>query len=63
MSYATPREAALALLNEFPDLAHREAGFLGHCAVASDLTDKQASWLSLILKRRGLPALAEGGEQ
>ncbi len=48
------RKHALTLLNEHPDLQHREAGFLGHVAVAPTLTEKQANWLALIMERRSL---------
>lgn len=55
------RQAALALLNGEPGLTHRVAGFCGHCAVASELTAAQGRWLRALLKKHGLPPLAEGG--
>ena len=48
------RQAALRLLNDFKDLNHREAGFLGHVCVAGTLSERQAAWLDKILERRGL---------
>jgi hypothetical protein len=54
------RQAALALLNQFPDLQHKAAGFLGHVAVAPALTDRQHRWLVKLLERHGLPPLAGG---
>lgn len=55
------RNAALALLTERPDLSHKEAGFLGHVAVAQALSVKQHQWLMKLLSRHGLPQLADGG--
>jgi hypothetical protein len=55
------RNAALALLNGRPKLAHKEAGFLGHVAVAGDVTPRQREWLLRLLSRHGLPSLADGG--
>ena len=54
------RKAALRLLNERPELSHKEAGFLGHVAVAPVISDKQRDWLRKILARNGLGALTEG---
>lgn len=59
---ANHRQAALALLNDCPGLSHKEAGFLGHVAVAPVLSAKQQDWLVKLLDRNGLPPLAEGGE-
>jgi hypothetical protein len=56
------RQAALALLNECPDLPHKTAGFLGHVCVAIELTEKQRDWLDKLLDRAALPPLAMGGE-
>ena len=56
------RMAALALLNDCPDLSHKAAGFLGHVCVAPVLSDKQRDWLAKLLDRSGLPPLTEGGE-
>ena len=55
------RNAALTLLTERPDLSHKEAGFLGHVAVAQVLSVKQHQWLVKLLSRHGLPQLTEGG--
>lgn len=52
------RQAALALLSECPDLAHKPAGFLGHVCVAVVISDKQRDWLEKLLGRYGLPPLA-----
>ena len=52
------RQAALALLSEFPDLPHKAAGFLGHVCVAQTLSDRQRNWLVKLLERNGLPPLA-----
>ena len=53
------RQAALALLNERPDLPRKPAGFLGHVCVAPELSDGQRDWLDKLLDRYGLPPLAE----
>jgi hypothetical protein len=53
------RQAALALLNECPDIPHKPAGFLGHVCVAAVISDKQRDWLGTLLDRHGLPPLAE----
>ena len=53
------RQAALALLGQFPELPHKTAGFLGHVCVASDLTAKQRDWLVKLLDRNGMPQLIE----
>ena len=55
------RDAALTLLNRFPDLSHREAGFLGHACVEPELSLKQRNWLDGLLERRELPPLVTGG--
>jgi hypothetical protein len=59
--YRHHRQAALALLNDCPDLAHKAAGFLGHVAVATGISPRQRDWLLKLLSRHGLPPLAEGG--
>jgi hypothetical protein len=53
------RAAALALLNNCPNLSHMEAGFLGHVCVTDTLTDKQREWLGKLLRKNGLPPLAD----
>tara|TARA_R110002012_G_scaffold138444_5_gene293672 strand:- start:1718 stop:1945 length:228 start_codon:yes stop_codon:yes gene_type:complete len=60
LPFATPRQAALAVLTGFPDLPLKTAGFLGHICVADVLTDRQHKWLVSILEKRGLPPLAAG---
>jgi hypothetical protein len=54
------RQAALALLNQCPNLSHKEAGFCGHVCVADTLSDKQRDWLAKLLERNGLSPFAEG---
>lgn len=54
------RQAALRLLGERPGLSHKEAGFLGHVCVASDLSAKQRDWLVKLLTRHDMPPLAGG---
>lgn len=56
------RQAALALLCKSTDFSHKEAGFLGHVAVAPALSPKQIYWLNCILARHGLSPIDEGGE-
>lgn len=53
------RQAALALLSQCPDLAHKAAGFLGHVCVSAVLSDKQRDWLDKLLDRYGLPPLGD----
>lgn len=45
-------------------LSQRAGGFCGQIAVAPDqpLSDKQTAWLEKLIKRAGLPPLADGGE-
>ncbi|NTZ41781.1 hypothetical protein G7A66_01495 [Altererythrobacter sp. SALINAS58] len=58
--YYHHRQAALALLNQCPDLPHKTAGFLGHVCVAIELSEKQRGWLVKLLEKAGLQPLAEG---
>jgi hypothetical protein len=53
------REAALALLCQVEGLSHRVGGFLGHAAVAPELTARQRKWLVALLERHGLAPLAQ----
>ena len=55
------RKAALALLKDHNELSHKEAGFLGHVCVASELSDRQHDWLLKLLARHDTPPLASGG--
>ncbi len=55
------RQAALALLNQCPNLSHKEAGFCGHVCVADALSEKQRDWLAKLLERHGLLPLTKGG--
>lgn len=59
-AFSHHRQAALALLNQCPDLQHKAAGFLGHVSIAPVLSDRQHHWLVKLLERHGLPSLAEG---
>ena len=57
--FAHHRAAALALLNNCATFSHMEAGFLGHVCVTASLTDKQREWLGKLLRKSGLPPLAD----
>ncbi len=60
--FTRSRDAARALL-AVETLSEREGQFCGGLAFrSSPLSDKQANWLTLLLARHGLPALAEGGD-
>ena len=59
--FAHHRPAALALLNAYPTLSHKVAGFLGHVCVAPVLTDRQRDWLAKLLDQHGQPPMADGG--
>ncbi|PXA96969.1 hypothetical protein DMC47_16210 [Nostoc sp. 3335mG] len=60
----TPRQAALALLNDHAETLTPKAGqFLGQLAVSGNpMTEKQAGWLAKLLERAGLPALSQGDD-
>ena len=58
--FLTHRSAALALLNNYPELSLKEAGFLGHVAVTPALSEKQESWLGKLLTKHKLPPLEKG---
>ncbi len=62
--FPNQRGAALALLNDETQRLARKAGsFLGQLAVdETPLTPKQREWLTTLLERAGLSALADGGE-
>lgn len=58
------RDAALALLNGSDRLTRKAGSFLGQLVVDnSPLSDAQASWLTTLLDRAGLPSLSNGGRQ
>lgn len=60
-TFLNHRHAALALLNDFSDLPHKSAGFLGHMCVAPEPTARQRAWLNSILRQKGFqPLNAEG---
>lgn len=59
--FPTVRSAALALLTAGVELRQKEGQFLGGIAYADNpLTPKQDNWLAVLLRRHGLPPLAEG---
>jgi hypothetical protein len=61
-TFSDHRRAAIALLTGGADLREKEGNFLGGIAFRSDpMSDKQANWLSILLKRHGLPPLQDGG--
>jgi hypothetical protein len=60
-AFTNHRAAGLALLSRYPDLPRKEAGFLGNVCVDLELTNPQRAWLVKLLKKYGLPPLAEGG--
>jgi hypothetical protein len=50
------------LTGNFP-LKPREGQFLGGIAFdANPLSEKQLNWLAILLKKHGLPPLADGGD-
>ena len=55
--FRTCREAALALLEQCPDLSRKMAGLLGHLCV-DDPNEKQIACLREVLARKGFPPLA-----
>lgn len=58
--FDTPREAALALLNEGRGRTRKAGAFLGQMVVdRTPLTPAQINWLSGLLERAELPPLAE----
>ena len=60
--YPNHRQAALALLTGNHRLSRKAGQFLGQLAVdPSPISEAQANWLSKLLDRAALPALAEGG--
>lgn len=60
-AFTTQRDAALALLTSDCSLTRKAGSFLGQCVVdATPLTTAQASWLSTLLDRAGLPPMEEG---
>ncbi|RYE98327.1 MAG: hypothetical protein EOO77_37475 [Oxalobacteraceae bacterium] len=60
---AKHQQVAMSLLTAGVLLKPREGQFLGGVAFdANPLTDKQRSWLMILLDRHGLPPLADGGD-
>lgn len=56
--FATPKQAALALLSSGERLTRKAGSFLGQTAVdPTPLTPAQADWLATLLERAGLPSL------
>ena len=61
-TFASHREAALALLNGAYRLSRKAGQFLGQLAVdPSPMSEAQISSLAKLLARAGLPPLADGG--
>jgi hypothetical protein len=58
-SFTTHKAAVLALLNSGANLRPKEGQFLGGIAFTDTLTDKQEHWLVVLLRRHGLPPLAD----
>lgn len=55
------RSAALALITSEAGLREKEGNFLGGLVFrAEPMTDKQANWLSILLKRHGFPPVHGG---
>jgi hypothetical protein len=53
-------DAALALLNTRSSFNHKEGGFLGQmCVACGPISEKQLNWLNVLLRKRGLPSLAQ----
>jgi len=60
--FQTPRDAALALIQS-ATLSEREGQFCGGLVFrTAPLSEKQANWLGILLKRHNLPALAGEGD-
>lgn len=56
------RQAAMALLTSGAELRPKEGQFLGGIAFdANPLTEKQANWLAILLKRHSLGEYQGGG--
>ena len=56
------RQAALSLLTANHRLSRKAGQFLGQLAVdPTPMSEAQADWLGKLLKRAGLPPMAEGG--
>ncbi|MEH3046185.1 hypothetical protein [Sphingomonas adhaesiva] len=64
--FRTVKSAARALIDHpQPDLNRRSGSFIGQLLFdsdAEDLSERQARWLQDLLKKHGLPPLADGGE-
>lgn len=56
------RAAALALLDQCPNLDRKAAGFLGHVCVDPSLSFDQHKYLAGLLARNCLPELVAGGD-
>jgi hypothetical protein len=64
MSDSAIKAAALALLtHEDPKLTQRSGQFLGGLMFSdTPLTEKQSRWFADLLRKHGLPPLADGGD-
>lgn len=61
-AFDSHKAAALALLMSGADLSIKQGQFLGGlCFTDGGMSDKQREWLVGLLKRHGLPPLADGG--
>jgi hypothetical protein len=57
-AFTSHQDAAMALLTSGAGLRPREGQFLGGIAFdANILTEKQNSWLAILLKKHGLPPM------
>ncbi len=57
------RAAAMALITSGAALRSREGSFLGQIAFTDEaLSERQSNWLAILLKRHGLPDLADGAD-
>ena len=61
--FPSHRTAALALLNSDTRLTRKAGSFLGQLACdQTPMSPAQASWISTLLEKAGLPPLADGGD-
>ena len=58
--FPSPRDAALALLNDNAPLTRKAGSFLGQvCVDPTPLSEAQQDWLDKLLAKRGLPPVRE----
>lgn len=58
--FSDHRSAAVALLGSASGLSRQEGGFLGHVAVADQITERQRRWLGKLLEQHSLLPLRTG---